>query len=259
LTKAESDSGEAKDKGIKAGRALLEDYLKESPGEAAATQALGRALRLSGDTAAVKAIFGDMVSNPDRFTDIQLFEAASNAAASGRDAEAAKLFEGGLKKNPYHRVALLNLSNVLFQLKDAERLGPVSLRLIEVDPNSADTWRMHAGYWQLRQRAETDAVRKKAFGDSTLAAIGARDKVNPRVTVFLAAKSGTSYQVQGTVNNESEKPGSWTIKFELLDVAGAVVATKDVAVGPVDPGSSATFSLKVEAPKAIAYRYAPVK
>ena len=138
-------------------------------------------------------------------------------------------------------------------------MGPVSQRLIEVDPNSADAWRMHAGYWQLRQRAETDAAKKKMFGDSTLAAIAARDKVNPRVSVFLAAKSGTSFQVQGNVNNESEKAGSWTIKFELLDATGAVVATKDVAVGPVDPGSSTTFSLKVEAPKAVAYRYAPVK
>ncbi len=259
LQKAETENGAAKDKSLKLGRALLEEYLKEAPGEAAATQALGRALRLSGDTAAVKAIFGDMVTNPDRFTDIQLFEAASNASASGRDAEAAKLFESGLKKNPYHRIALLNLSNVLFQLKDAERMGPVSQRLIEVDPNSADTWRMHAGYWQLRQRAETDAAKKKMFGDSTLAAIASRDKVNPRVSVFLAAKSGTSFQVQGNVNNESEKVGSWTIKFELLDAMGAVVATKDVAVGPVDPGSSSTFSLKVEAPKAVAYRYAPVK
>ncbi len=259
LTRAEEASAATKDADIKAGRGLLEDYLKDAPGEAAATQALGRALRLSGDTAAVTAIFGDMVSSPEKFTDVQLFEAASNATAAGKDADAVKLFENGLKKNPYHRVALLNLANVLFQLKNTEGMGPVTSRLLEVDPNSPDSWRMRAGYWQLRQRVETDAAKKKAFGDSTLAAIAARDKVNPRITVFLAAKAGDTYQVQGSLNNEGEAAGSWTVKFELLDETGAVVGTKDVAVGPVDGGSSTTFSLKVEAPKAIAYRYAPVK
>ena len=259
LTRAEQAKGEGRDRDIKQGRGLLEEYLKDSPGEANATQALGRALRLSGDTAAVKAILGDMVDHPEKFTDVQLFEAASNASAAGRDHDAAGLFESGLKKNPYHRVALLNLSNVLFQLKDAARMGPIALRLIEVDPNSPDSWRMHAGYWQLRQRAETDPAKKKAFGDSTLSAIARRDKVNPHVTVFLAGKSGNAFQLQGSVSNETDKAGSWTIKFELLDAKGAAVASKDVAVGPVDAGASTTFSVKVDAPTAIAYRYAPIK
>jgi len=75
----------------------------------------------------------------------------------------------------------------------------------------------------------------------------------------LAAKSATGYQVQGSLNNESEKSASFTIKFELLDETGAVVTTKDVVVGPVDAGSTASFSLKVDGPKIVAYRYAPVK
>ncbi len=170
-----------------------------------------------------------------------------------------KLFETGLKKNPNHRFALLNLSNVLFQMKDTERMGPVSDRLISIDPNNPDTWRMHAGYWQLRQRAETDAAKKKAYGDSTLAAIKARDGVNPKITVFLAAASGGSFQVQGNLNNDSDKAASYTVTFELLDAAGAVVDTKDVAVGPVDAGSSTAFSLTVDNAAIVAYRYAPVK
>jgi hypothetical protein len=156
-------------------------------------------------------------------------------------------------------VALLNLANVLFQLKDTEKMGPVTSRLLSVDPNSQDSWRMHAGYWQLKQRAESDPAKKKAFGDSTLAAIGMRDKVNPRVTVYSAARAGAAYQVQGNLNNDGEKSASFTLKFELLDATGAVVATKDVAVGPVDAGSAASFSLKLDAPKAVAYRYAPVR
>jgi len=259
LQKAETATGDEKDREIKSARALLEAYLKQAPGEPGATQALGRAMRLAGDTAAVASVFAEMVDHPDRFTADQLFEAASNAAAAARDADAVTLFDNGLKKNPNHRIALLNLSNVLFQAKNSERMGQVTERLITIDPNNPDSWRMHAGYWQLRQRAETDAAKKKAFGDSTLAAIKARDGVNPKISIFLAAKSGDAFQVQGNLSNESDKAASYTIKFELLDETGNVAGTKDVAVGPVDAGASATFSLKVDGPKIVAYRYAPVK
>lgn len=259
LTNAEAAQGAQKDEQIQKARTLLEAYLKDSPGEASATQALGRAMRLSGDTAAVATVFAEMLETPDKFTADQLFEAASNAAAAARDQDAVTLFEHGLKKNPYHRLALLNLSNVLFQMKDAARMGPITNRLIEVDPNNPDTWRMHAGFWQLNQRAETDAAKKKAFGDSTLAAIKMRDEVNPKIMVFLAAKGGNTYQVQGNLNNESDKGASYTLKFELLDETGAVVTTKDVAVGPVEAGASSSFSLKIDDAKIVAYRYAPVK
>ena len=260
LTSAEQAKGEEKDTQVKKARTLLEEYLKETPGEASATQALGRAMRLSGDTAAVASVFNEMVNSPAKFTADQLFEAGSNAAASARDKDAVTLFENGLKKNPYHRVALLNLANVLFQMKDAERMGPITRKLIEVDPNNADTWRMHAGFWQLNQRAAAaDPAKKKAAEDSLLAAIKKRDETNPKISVFLASKAGNSYQVQGNVNNETDKSASYTIKFELLDETGATVTTKDVAVGPVDAGGSASFSLKVDGPKIVAYKYAPVK
>jgi tetratricopeptide (TPR) repeat protein len=259
LQKAETATGDVKDQEIKSARGLLEDYLKESPGEPSATQALGRAMRLSGDTAAVASVFAEMVNSPEKFTADQLFEAASNAAAAARDADAVTLFDSGLKKNPNHRIALLNLANVLFQTKNTERMGAVTERLINIDPNNPDSWRMHAGYWQLRQRAETDPAKKKAFGDSTLAAIKARDGVNPKITIFLAAKSGNTFTVQGNLNNESDKAASYTLKFELLDEKGAPAGTKDVAVGPVDAGASAAFSLKIDGPTIVAYRYAPVK
>ena len=260
LTRAEAEAaGDKKDAEIKAARTLLESYLKDTPGDANAAQALGRAVRLSGDTAAVTAIFVDMVNAPDKFSADQQFEAASNAAATGHDADAAKLFESGLKKNPYHRVALLNYANVLFTLKDTERMGPVVVRLIEVDPNFDRGYRLMAGLWQLRARAESDAAKKKSANDSVLFYLDKQAKTNPRVDITLAQKSANSYSVQGTINNEGSKTASWTMKLELLDVTGAVVASKDVAVGPVDAGGNTTFSVKLDAPKAVAFRYGPLK
>ncbi len=260
LTRAEAEAaGDKKDAEIKAARTLLESYLKDTPGDANAAQALGRAVRLSGDTAAVTAIFVDMVNAPDKFSADQQFEAASNAAATGHDADAAKLFESGLKKNPYHRVALLNYANVLFTLKDTERMGPVVARLIEVDPNFDRGYRLMAGLWQLRARAESDAAKKKSANDSVLFYLDKQAKTNPRVDITLAQKSANSYSVQGTINNEGSKTASWTMKLELLDVTGAVVAAKDVAIGPVDAGGNTTFSVKLDAPKAVAFRYGPLK
>ena len=75
----------------------------------------------------------------------------------------------------------------------------------------------------------------------------------------MAARSGAAYQVQGTVTNDGTAAATYTMKLELLDEAGAVVATKEVAIGPVDGGAVTTFSVKVENPKAVAFRYAPVK
>ena len=260
LTRAEAEAaGDKKDAEIKAARTLLESYLKDTPGDANAAQALGRAVRLSGDTAAVTAIFVDMVNAPDKFSADQQFEAASNAAATGHDADAAKLFESGLKKNPYHRVALLNYANVLFTLKDTERMGPVVVRLIEVDPNFDRGYRLMAGLWQLRARAESDAAKKKSANDSVLFYLDKQAKTNPRVDITLAQKSANSYSVQGTVNNEGSKTASWTMKLELLDVTGAVVASKDVSIGPVDAGGNTTFSVKLDAPNAVAFRYGPLK
>jgi hypothetical protein len=37
------------------------------------------------------------------------------------------------------------------------------------------------------------------------------------------------------------------------------VASKEVAIGKLEPGTSTGFDVKVEAPKAIAFRYAPMK
>ena len=259
LTRAEGSGAGKGSADVAAARTLLESYLKETPGDANASQALGRALRLSGDTAAVTGIFGDMLKEPARFTADQLFEAGSNAAAGNRDQEAVKLFEAGFAKNPNHRVALLNYANVLFTAKDAARMGPAVQRLMTLDPNFDRGWRLVAGYWQLKARAETDAAKKKVYNDSTLFYLDRQSKTNPRVEITLAARSGPAYQVQGTVTNDGSAAATYTMKLELLDEAGAVVATKDVAIGPVDGGAVTTFSVKVENPKAVAFRYAPVK
>ena len=234
-------------------------FLKDSPGDANASQALGRALRLSGDTVAVANMFADMVKDPAKFTADQLFEAGSNAAAAGRSQDAIGLFEAGFAKNPNHRFALYNYATTLFDLKDTQRMGPAITRLMTLDPNFERGWRLMAGYWQRQAQAESDAAKKKVYNDSVLFYLDKQQKTTPKIEITMATKAGNAYQVGGSVTNDGAATGSWTMKLELLDETGAVVATKDVAIGPVDAGSGTTFSVKVEAPKAVAFRYAPLK
>ncbi|MFN5582362.1 tetratricopeptide repeat protein [Gemmatimonas sp.] len=259
LQAADAATGAAKDDGIKQARTLLEAFLKDTPGDANAAQALGRALRMSGDTAAVANMFTDMLKDPARFTADQLFEAGSNAAAGGRDADAVKLFEAGFTKNPHHRFALYNYANVLFAMKDNQRMGPAVQRLMTVDPNFERGWRLMAGYWQNQARAEQDAAKKKVFNDSVLFYLDKQSKTNPKVDITLAQKAGPAFTLQGSVVNGGEAAGSWTMKLEFLDASGATVTSKDVAIGPVEPGSGTTFSVKIEDPKVVAFRYAPLK
>ena len=259
LTKADVATGAEKEAEIAKAKTLLQDYLKDSPGEANATQALARALRLSGDTTAVANMFGDMLETPDKFTADQLFEAGSNAAGSGRDADAVKLFEAGFTKNPNHRNALYNYANAAFGIKDVAKMGPAVQRLMTIDPNFERGWRLVAGYWQLKSRAETDAAKKKLYQDSTLFYLDKQSKLNPKVDIVASGPVRTGYQVQGSVSNGGTATGTWTIKFEILDATGAVVATRDVAAGPVEADSSVTFSVTVEAPKGVAFRYSPIK
>ncbi len=254
-----SKDGPNKDASMKEARSLLEAFLKVEPGEPRASQALGRVFTMSGDTAAVTALYRDMTSNPDRFTDMQLFEAASGAAAVERDAEAALLFDAGLRKNPNHLLGLINAANVYFNLRQADKMGPLAKRLLEIDPNSRDAHQIYAGYWQIRQREETDSLKRREYADSTLAAITARDDLNPQVQIMRSGKAGENYAVEGVVLNISDKEASYTMKFEFLDATGKVVDTKDVPVGPIAGSSSVSFNVMVAAPDAVAFRYAKLQ
>ena len=166
-------------------------------------------MRLAGDTAAVASVFAEMMQQPGEVHGRPVVRGrVQSAAASARDEDAITLFESGLKKNPYHRLALLNLSNVLFQMKDVGAYGRGRpSRLIKIDPNNPDSWRMHAGYWQLRGRAETDAAKKKAYGDSTLAAIKRRDEREPQDHVFLASKTGNTLPGSGQSEQRERQGG----------------------------------------------------
>lgn len=258
ISQAEEQTGAQQKATLAEARTLLETYVKEAPGEAAAQQALARVLTMSGDTAAVANVYAEMLANPAKFTDIQLFEAGSNAALAKRNEEATKLLEAGLAKNPYFRDALYNLSNVYFVQERADRMLPMVRRLIEVDPSNPDNYRLLAAAYQLQAKTTKDAKAKKVQQDSLLAYLDRSTKMPVRVTFTNFSHSGATHTLSGAVENLGTASKSYDLKVEFLDAQGKVVATKTANIGAVDAKARKDFTVTVQQQGIAAFRYTPL-
>ena len=257
---ADAASGAEKETLTKEAVAAYQAYLKEVPNDANAQSGLARALGAAGDTAAVQGIFAKMLENPGSYTDIQLFEAGTNAARANQDKEAVTLLEAGLQKNPYYRDALFNLANIYFTQENAEKMGATVKRLVEVDPNNPDNWRLVAGSYQLKQKsAKSGSAAKKAYTDSLLQNLQKSEKMPVRVSVSEFRHAGAKHMLAGTIENLSDKAMSnVALKVEFLDATGKVVASQTATVPQVAPKSSQGFRVETDQTGIVAYRYAPI-
>ena len=252
------DEGTARNAELGQARSMLEAYLTVVPDDANAKQALARAASLAGDKTAVANIYGDMIANPSKYSDIQLFEAGTGAARANQPAEAAQLLEAGLSQNPYYRDALFNLANVYFSSESADKMLPIARRLVEVDPGNPDNWRLLAGAYQLQNRKATSAAAKKATTDSLIRYLERSDKLPVRVAISGFRHQGAKHTLTGSIENLGAAAATYALKVEFLDKSGAVVATQTESVGPVAAKARAEFSVSVEQPGIVAFRYAPL-
>jgi len=240
-------------------RQLLKEYLAEVPGDPNAQQALARVATESGDTTAIAGIYSDMMTNPAKFSDIQLFEAASSMAISKKYDDATKLYEAGLKANPYYRDALFNLTTVYFERKDYARMLPVANRLVQVDPNNPDNWRQLAAAHQGIMRTTKDAKLKKTHQDSLLYYLGKSDSMPVKVSFTEFRHAGSKHILNGMIENRGKTAGNYTLKVEFIDKAGSVVTTEQAVIGVVAPKESKSFSVQTDRTGIVAFRYAPIR
>lgn len=254
---AEGAQGEERKRLATEASTMFQSFLKEVPGDPNGQQGLARALQLSGNEAAVADIYKDMIANPAKFTDVQLFEAGVAASRAKQDSNAAILYEAGLTKNPYYRDALFNLANTYFAMKDHARMMPVTLRLVEVDPNSPQSWRLLAASYQLRSK-DTKAA-KKTDTDSVIALISKSDKLPYAVSVNQFAHAGAKHTVTGSIENRGTAPATYAMTVEFLDKDGKVVASQAVNVGPVAPKATSEFTAAVEGTGIVAFRTTAIK
>jgi hypothetical protein len=233
-------------------------YLKEYPNDAGAQSGLARAQLLAGDSASANKIYSDMLSAPDRYSDMQLLEAGVNAARAERSKEAAQLFEAGLKKNPFYRDGLFNLAVTYLTTNQFDKMPPVMDRLIVVDPNNPENYRVFVNYYQDRVKAEKNVATKRLLSDSVLKYYKLFSEPAAKVTFNLFSHDGAKSTLAGTIENLSPAAKTYTLKVDFLDNTGNTLATQEATVGAVDPKGSKPFRITVEKEGVVAFKYAPI-
>lgn len=259
VNQAEAATGEERTRLLREAEASFRSFLAQDPDNTNAQQGLARVLGALGDTAGINKIYAEMLANPDKYQDIQLFEAGSGAVRAKQHKLGIQLLEAGLKKNPYFRDGLYNLATAYFDADDAENLARVVKTLVEIDPNNADNWRLYAGQFQIRQQA-AQATKKPApkwVTDSLLHYIQKFQSINPQVSFTAFNHTGAQHELVGSVMNTSSAEIDKNLTFEFLNLEGQVVATKSTPV-KVPANSSADFTVQVTQSGIVGFRYKPL-
>jgi tetratricopeptide (TPR) repeat protein len=248
----------------------LEGYLKEYPGDIKAQSAIARAQLLSGDEEAARKLFDAMLNNQDKYSDVQFLEAGVGAARADKNDVAATLFKAGLKKNPYSRDGLFNLAAVYDASGQADSMPPLLNRLLAIDPNNPDNYRLWARYYkaksdQLKPIATKDGASPevqqqfKNAVDSLTAYYTKMNDAPVKVTFNLFSHDGPKHVLGGNIENLSDQDKSYTLKIEFLDQSGTVLTSKEVPVEAVSAKGAKPFRVQVDdKPGIIAFRYAPL-
>ncbi|HUQ79555.1 MAG TPA: hypothetical protein VM076_00385 [Gemmatimonadaceae bacterium] len=255
---AETAEGAKKADYAKQAAEAYQAYLKDYPGDAGAQSGLARVQLMSGDSASANKIYTDMLSAPDRYSDMQLLEAGVNAARADRSKEAAQLFEAGLKKNPYYRDGLFNLAVTYLQSNQLDKMPPVLERLVVVDPSNPENYRVFVNYYQEKVKGEKVTATKKMLSDSVLKYYKLFSEPTAKVTFNLFSHDGAKHTLAGNIENLSAAAKTYTLKVDFLDNAGNTVATQEATVGAVDPKASKPFRITVDKEGVAAFKYAPV-
>ena len=239
---------------------LLREYLKSTGPEPKGQAGLASALRIKGDTAAARQMMDDMMKNPDQFTALTLFEAATGEYNASQFENAAKLYELGLKKNPNFRDGVFSLISSYVQLKKFDDAIPHVYKLLTIDPTNVRSYTQAWNVWRGVNNSSTNAALKAIGQDSAIHYGTIRNSAEVSVEMnndFVAL--GDSATVSGAVHNRGAAPKSYEVTFEFLDTKGAVVTTKAVTVADVAAKSGKAVAVAVKGKDIVAWRYKPVK
>jgi tetratricopeptide (TPR) repeat protein len=225
-----------------------------------------------------------LLASPASYEYMDLLNSAVNAARAMKSADAAKLFEASLTKNPYSRDALYNLAVVYLTMEQHDKVAPIVKRLVEVDPANSENYNLAArGYLALSKAARTakNTAAAAAYNDSTVSWFNRGTKVESEVIFTEFSPSEKQAVFGGTVTDRRDKaesggagapapargakakapatknfaPRPVTVNFEALDATGAVVGKGTATTEPLTPGKSATFKVTIPGANVAGYRY----
>jgi len=217
-------------------------------------------LTMAGDTTEIPGLYAPLLATPEKYSAADHLSAGDMAARLNRSADAVRLYENVVKQSPNERKALFNLSASYYAEKQYEKMVPTVQRLLAIDPSHAENWKLLGYAYAMLQSQEKDPAKKKLLTDSILKYQKISDEMTTDVEVVEFSARPNKAMVEGTITNLDPKATkNYTIRFEFLDKAGTVVATKEATVAGVAPTTAKPFQIEVEQAGIVSFRYAPVK
>ena len=247
----------------------------------------------SGDTAVLRDMYKESMTNPGAFSYGDLMNAGVCMARAEMVNDATMLFQAAYDKNPYHRDALSNLAIMHLRKDNHEAAIPLTERLVSVEPNNPENHQLlvlaYAGIAKksrdarlagsakapakgkatkgapatprLSQAAQDSLCKmEQEFNAKAVAANEKREGLAIKITLSDFSITEEKSTVAGTVQNSGSTDKDITVKVEFLDRTGRVVATQEAAVGNVAAGRSGRFSVTTTPGKEVAaFRYAPIQ
>ncbi len=221
----------------------------------------------SGDSTTAAALrasaltmYDSVLAAADKMSAVNLFSTGVSLYKANRYDIAAQAFQKGYEKNPYFRDGIFNLANTYLSLARAQEKGaagdsvkkaagekmlPVVLKLMELDPHNQSVRRLLAAAYQLLD-----------LPDSTLAALQSIEAMKFDVAVMLFQPREGGYTLGGSVSNLTEDEVTVpTITFEFLDGEGNVVASEPVEAGTLEGDGYFEFSLSPSGENIAGWRY----
>ena len=262
----------------------------ESPSADAAPYALsglGMAATSLKDSSLFAKCFAIVDAAADKFNDLATLQAAVCANRNGKTADAVRMFQTTITKNPNSRDALYNAAALLYDLRKGQEMLPLVTRLTELDPSNPDNVSLYAyAYNVLHEQSKPPVVEpapaakpgakpgtaapapsapaapaapKSTWIDSVTKYMKLSDEMPHKVVMSEFTRYTDKALLRGDIENRSKAAKTYTLEVEFLDVTGAVLDKQSATVGPVAPSQLGTFSLTSPKAKVVAWRYAPLK
>lgn len=217
------------------------------------------ALTLAKDTAAIPAVYADVLAKPDAASEYMLLNAGVIASRANRGADAEKLFEATLAKNPNSRDALFNLAGRYQGTNQHAKLLQKARTLLTIEPNNQDVYMLIAYAAQETRNATKVAAEKLQWLDTLKTYQTAAEKLPVKVDITGFSTAAASATLKLSLEPTLPAGGNYTVTVDFLDRAGQVVATKTESSGPIKQGEKKEVTLKGEGANIVGYRYKPVK
>jgi tetratricopeptide (TPR) repeat protein len=250
----------------------------------------------SGDTASLRATYGEPMASPANFAYGDLMNAGVCMARADMIPEATKLFEAAYAKNAFHRDALSNLAIMYLRSDDYDKSLPLSSRLVSVEPNNPESMQLLVlSYAGIAKRARdarlgpstatkaaatktgtkaaapaapklsaaaADSLFKieKAYTDSAVSTNEAKEKLAFKVDLSDFTTGADKASIAGHVQNLGKDAKAAKVKVDFLDTAGNVVQSKEQDLGSIAANDAGRFSIEATPGTNIAaFRYTVIQ